>query len=357
MFIDKAFDKLSALLPEESAEIAGLKYVAEGSTPCFRRRQRGKNFAYYDHKGTIVKDEKVIERINSLVIPPAWDNVWICASKNGHIQATGRDVKGRKQYIYHPEWESIRNQTKFSRILKFGNTLPSIRQKVEEDLRLKKLSRDKVLALIVKLLDDTNIRVGNEEYEKANKSYGLTTLKNKHLDVSEGKPKLIFKGKSGKEWLVTIEDRRIAKIIRQIQELPGQQLFQYYDEENNVQTADSSSVNEYIKSISSDDFSAKDFRTWSGTVAAAIEFANQTPPSSEKEAKRMISKVVKHVAHELSNTPAISRKYYIHPEIINLYTEGRIKDEFNKYKEKPIEGLTSEETAVLLMLKERIKEG
>lgn len=333
---------------EEIAESAGLKYVTDAS-PGFKRRKNGKGFIYVDKTGNKVTDEKHLKRFESLVIPPAWTDVWICSSSNGHIQATGRDVKGRKQYRYHPKWNEVSNETKFIKILQFGEKLPEIRSRIEEDFRKHSLMKEKVLALLVKLLEETMIRIGNSEYALQNESYGLTTLKTTHIEENGNHIHLIFKGKSGKQWNVKIRDRRIIYAIKKCQELPGQELFQYIDESGTIQTIDSSDVNEYLRQITNEDFTAKDFRTWTGTIKMAVELFKQGKAISEKESKRKVAAAVRQVSRALINTPAICRKYYIHPVIFNAYEDGSLIERLSKCN---IESQAEVEKAVIKLLSE-----
>lgn len=356
--LEKKLEILTNTDPESNAESAGLHYISEQELS-IKRIRKGKGFSYIDDKGNRISDVKILEKINGLVIPPAWEDVKITPDKKGHIQATGKDTKGRKQYLYHSEWEVIRNQTKFYRMIKFGQMLPLIRQKVEEDLRRKKLSREKVLALIVMLLENTLIRIGNTEYAKKNKSYGLTTLLDKHFRVEDGIPKLIFKGKSGKEWNVHIEDKRIAKIIKQCQDLPGQNLFQYIDDDGSHRSLTSTEVNQYLKEITGEDFTAKDFRTWGASVLALTEFCRLGPIEGEKLLKKNILNVVREASRALTNTISICKKYYIHPQIIESYTDGTIFDIVEKTKvpeDDSIFSLSAEEIALLNLLKQRLKQ-
>lgn len=352
-------DKLEELIvtaPEEAAETAGLRYVGN-ECPGFTRRRSGKGFVYLDKNGNKVTDSRHLSRIEALVIPPAWTEVWICQYSNGHIQATGRDAKGRKQYIYHTGWEEMRNATKFNLMIRFAEVLPLIRARVEEDLRKHSLGLHKVLAILVRLLEETLIRIGNEEYTKQNESYGLTTLRNDHLDVSGSNIRLIFRGKSGKQWELDIENRRLARLIKQCQELPGQQLFQYVDEDGNLQSVDSGDVNSYLKEISGQDFTAKDFRTWGGTVRAAGELYTLGPGESETEKQKKVLQAIKNVSKALNNTPAVCRKYYIHPEVISAFMDGTLFDQMEiavKATEESPFGLRAGETAVLNILKEGI---
>ncbi|MCU7513638.1 MAG: DNA topoisomerase IB [Ignavibacteria bacterium] len=350
-------EKLEALIvtePEEVAEAAGLRYVSD-EDPGFSRKGQGKGFIYLDKNDNKLTDPKHVIRIEALVIPPAWTNVWICPYSNGHIQATGRDQKGRKQYIYHAGWEDIRNTNKFNLMIRFGETLPLIRARVDEDLRKHGLPGEKVMAILVRLLEETLIRIGNHEYAKQNDSYGLTTLRNKHMETDGSKVRFIFKGKSGKQWDVDIENKRLAKLIKQCQELPGQHLFQYLDEEGNRQTVDSADVNNYLKEIIGQDFTAKDFRTWGGTVRAAKELYDLGMAEDEKDKQKNIVIAIKKVSGALNNTPSVCRKYYIHPEIISAYMDNSLFEHMesaSKNVESSRFALSTEENAVLNILKE-----
>ncbi|MCU7496910.1 MAG: DNA topoisomerase IB [Ignavibacteria bacterium] len=352
--INEKLENLIITEPEEVAEAAGLRYVSD-TEPGFSRRIQGKGFAYLDKNGNKLTDPKHINRIEALVIPPAWTDVWICPYSGGHIQATGRDQKGRKQYIYHPGWEDIRNTNKFNLMIRFGETLPLIRARVDEDLRRHGLPREKVMAILVRLLEETLIRIGNSEYAKQNDSYGLTTLRNKHMEVEGSKVRFIFKGKSGKQWEVDIENKRLAKLIRQCQELPGQQLFQYLDEQGSRQSVESADVNNYLKEIIGQDFTAKDFRTWGGTVRAARELYSLGPAEAEKDKQKNIVQAIKKVSGALNNTPSVCRKYYIHPEVITAYMDDSLFEKMemaSKSADSSGFGLNAEETAVLNILKE-----
>lgn len=352
--INEKLENLIVTEPEEVAEAAGLRYVTDEDAG-FTRKGQGKGFIYLDKNGNKLTDQKHLSRIEALVIPPAWTNVWICPYSKGHIQATGRDAKGRKQYIYHAEWEDIRNTNKFNLMIRFGETLPQIRARVDEDLRKRSLSREKVMAILVRLLEETMIRIGNYEYTKQNDSYGLTTLRNKHMEIEGSKVRFIFRGKSGKQWEVDIENKRLAKLVKQCQELPGQQLFQYVDEEGKRQSVESADVNSYLKEIIGQDFTAKDFRTWGGTVRAASELYSLGPGESEKEKQKNIVKAVKSVSSALNNTPSVCRKYYIHPEIVTAYMDNTLFEKMEKASKVPDNsqfGLNTEETAVLNILKE-----
>ena len=302
----------------EAAEEAGLQYVSD-DRPGYTRRANDGDFEYLDTQGKQIRDERRLLRIKRLAIPPAWTDVWICPSANGHIQAIGRDARRRKQYCYHERWREVRDENKFDRLAQFAKALPNIRRRVAQDLNLPGLPRRKVLATIVRLLERTFIRIGNEEYARENKSFGLTTLKNRHVTVKGAQVRLRFRGKSGRHHEVDVADRRVAKVIAKCQDLPGQDLFQYLDEEGEVQNVTSQDVNEYLREITGEDFTAKDFRTWGGTVLAAIALSTQGNFETKKQAKSNIKTAICAVAELLGNTPAVCRKCYIHPVIIEAY--------------------------------------
>jgi DNA topoisomerase-1 len=347
--------------PHESAQEAGLRYVSD-EKPGIRRRRAGKGFRYRRPDGSAVRDEQTLRRIASLVIPPAWTDVWISTDPRGHVQATGRDAKGRKQYRYHPRWRSARDETKYERMLAFGAALPAIRAQVDDDLRRPGLPREKVLATVVSLLEATLIRVGNEEYARENRSYGLTTLRNRHVDVNGSRLQFQFRGKSGKEHRVSVQDRRLARVIRRLQDLPGQELFQYLDEDGVRHTVDSNDVNAYLRAISGQDLTAKDFRTWAGTVLCAIALREVEVCDSEAEAKRNVAQVVKAVSRQLGNTPAVCRACYIHPAVIDSYFESHdraplakaLGDHLSGEAEHADTGLTDDEAAVMRLLRRRL---
>lgn len=312
--------------PIESAALAGLRYVSDDQ-PGIRRRRVGKGFSYTAPDGSPLRDPYALQRIKHLVIPPAWKDVWICADRNGHIQATGRDERGRKQYLYHERWREIRDAAKYERLLAFAEALPRIRERTDQDLRQHGVPRTKVLAAVVRLLEETSIRIGNNEYRRENSSFGLTTLRDKHVEATSGTLRFRFKGKSGKDVEVELQDRRLARIIKQCQEIPGQILFQYLDENGERHAIESADVNAYLREISGGDFTAKDFRTWNGTVLAA-RFLRACPPSGSATAgKRQVSAAIKGVAAELGNTPAVCRKAYVHPVVVNAYLEGSLAPE------------------------------
>jgi DNA topoisomerase I len=307
--------------PIQSARLAGLRYIG---APCegITRRRTGRGFSYRHATGQRVTDLDTLRRIRTLAIPPAWTEVWICASPNGHVQAFGRDARGRKQYRYHARFREQRDETKYARMLAFARVLPRIRAQVERDLARPGLPREKVLATLVRLLETTLIRIGNEAYARTNKSYGLTTLKERHVDVNGSQVRFTFRGKAGKEHVVDLRDPRMARIVRRLLELPGRDVFQYLDEDGTRRTVDSSDVNAYLNEITGADFTAKDFRTWAGTVLAARALDEVREFTSAREAKRNIVRAVERVAERLGNTPAICRRSYVHPEVLQAYLDG-----------------------------------
>jgi DNA topoisomerase I len=346
--------------PAESAKAANLRYVTD-STPGISRRKRRTGFEYIDPSGKVIRDPEELQRFKSLAIPPAWREVWICPLHNGHLQATGRDIKGRKQHRYHPRWREVRDENKYGRILAFAKALPVIREKVDNDLRLPGLPRDKILATVVRLLETSHIRVGNEEYARQNKSYGLATLRNRHVNVSGSTIRFEFRGKSGVEHALDINDRRLAKIIKRCQDLPGYELFQYLDQDGERHTIDSSDVNEYIRQIAGEEFSTKDFRTWAGTVLAARALQQCETAESNSQSKRNIVQAVESVAEILGNTKAVCRKCYIHPAVIQSYIDGSLLRVLSRRVKKklpgPLHKLEPEEAAVLGLLRTRLKNG
>jgi DNA topoisomerase-1 len=313
--------------PVESAKAAGLRYVdTKKKKPGIRREKAGDGFLYLAPDGTVIDDPEKLQRIKALAIPPAWTDVWICTDPRGHIQATGRDAKGRKQYRYHPKWRAVRDETKYSRMVAFGQALPQIRERVAQDLARPGLPREKVLATVVRLLETTFIRVGNEEYARTNESYGLTTMRNEHVEVEGSTVRFQFRGKSGIEHDIDVKDRRVAAVIKRCQGLPGQDLFEYKDENGELQTIDSDDVNEYLREISGQDFTAKEFRTWAGTVLAAMALQEFEASETATEAKKNVVQAIERVAERLGNTPAVCRKCYVHPAIIESYLDGSMVD-------------------------------
>lgn len=313
----------SANDPLETAKEAGLVYVTD-AVPGIQRKRAGKHFSYIGLDGKPIHNPKVLERISKIGIPPAWKQVWISPKPKGHIQATGRDARGRKQYRYHPRWREVRDETKYDRMIAFGEALPGIRERVQRDLSLPGLPHEKVLATIVRLLDTTLIRVGNEEYAKENESYGLTTMREEHVDVSGSTVHFHFRGKSGKEHEIDVRDRQLAKIVKRMQDLPGDELFQYVDEQGNLRSIESSDVNAYLREISGQDFTAKDFRTWGGTVIALRELETLGAFETQTQGKKNVVDAIKSTALQLGNTPAICRKCYIHPAALDAYLDGSL---------------------------------
>lgn len=337
---------------EKQLESENLRYVSDKQSGFFRQKS-GKNFYSYDLDGKRIKDQKIIDRIEGLVIPPAWEHVWICPKANGHIQATGIDERGRKQYIYHSDWIKISGQNKFSKMIDFGLSLPKVRSKVRFDMQLKDLERRKILATIIWLLEHTFIRVGNEEYSKENNSFGLTTLRNRHVNVNGSDVIFQFRGKSGVDHVVEVTNPVVAKTIKKCIELPGYELFQYVDENGDRHVIDSSDVNLFLKEITKDDFSAKDFRTWGGSNLSADNFYKLGESTDEKTLKKNIQTTVKQVASHLNNTVSVCRNYYIHPTVISTYQSKVLVPHFSshaKNKKSPKPGLTWNEYALIKLL-------
>jgi DNA topoisomerase-1 len=341
-----------------AAKSAGLRYVHDYQ-PGIARRKRGKHFHYVDADGHAVTDAETLARIKSLVIPPAWDDVWICKHPLGHLQATGRDARGRKQYRYHPRWRTHRDESKYERILSFGKALPAIRRTVDAALKLPGLPREKVLATIVYLLEATMMRIGNEEYARENKSFGLTTLRDRHVRLDGGKVEFRFRGKSGVNHAVQVQDRRLAAIIRRVRDLPGQELFQYVDDDGKPHSIGSADVNEYLQSIAGEDYTAKDFRTWSGTVLAAVALHEYEKYDSEAQAKKNVVQAIESVAKKLGNTPTICRKCYVHPAVIESYLDGTMLNALRRRAREELQhdvhALRPEEAAVLALLQQRLQ--
>jgi DNA topoisomerase-1 len=309
--------------PIESAAEAGLTYVT-GRGPCIRRLRHGKSFRYIGADNRPVRDPKHLARIRSLVIPPAWRDVWICPSPNGHLQAVGWDTKGRKQYRYHPRYRATRDQAKFSRMLAFGALLARIRQAVQRDLERRGLPKEKVVAVVVRLLETAFLRIGNDEYTKANESFGLTTLRNRHVSIDGTRLMFRFRGKSAQEQVVELTDRKLARIVKQCQDLPGYDLFEYQNGDGSISRIDSADVNRYIREVSGEDFTAKDFRTWAGTVLAVHELYAAGASNSSTQTKKNVIEAVKRVAKSLGNRPATCRKYYIHPAVTDAYMDSSL---------------------------------
>lgn len=345
--------------PLESAVLAGLRYVDAGG-PGIKRVRCGRGFRYISPDGRVVRDSRELERIKGLVIPPAWTNVWVCPTRFGHIQAVGWDARGRKQYRYHADYRRVRDQAKFGKMIAFGAVLAVIRKRVRKDLRRPGLPREKVLAAVVRLLETTCVRIGNTEYAKENDSFGLTTLRNHHARILGGAVRFEFKGKSGQRHRVELTDPKLARIIGECQELPGHQLFEYVDREGNLCALGSSDVNGYLREITGHPFTAKDFRTWAGTVAAARELASEGPTRSQTELKRKTAAAVKRVSQQLGNRPAACRKYYIHPAILDAYADGSLFQAMEQGVEQQAayngRGLLPEEYSVLVLIAKSMEE-
>jgi DNA topoisomerase-1 len=344
--------------PEKAhARAAGLVYVSD-TEPGIRRKAAGTGFGYRMPTGAAIRDKETLVRVRTLAVPPAWTEVWICPDATGHIQATGRDARGRKQYIYHADWREVRDRSKYERMLDFARMLPRIRTRVRNDMSRRGMPREKVLATVVSLLDKTLVRVGNGDYAKQNGSYGLTTLRSRHLEVAGTELRFHFKGKSGKTWRLSVKDRRIARVVRSIQELPGQHLFQYLDDEGAVRSIDSTAVNDYLREIAGPDVSAKDFRTWAGTVLAVLALGALGEFTSQTQAKMNVRRAIEAVANKLGNTPTICRKCYIHPEIVASYMEGTLPSVGTDAATAATgSALPREEEAVLRLLKRRLAPG
>jgi DNA topoisomerase-1 len=340
--------------PRETAQDAGLRYVTD-TKPGITRKRSGKGWHYTTPNGDTLKDPAALARIKTLAIPPAWRKVWICPTPDGHIQATGLDAKDRKQYRYHPRWREVRDSVKYERMIAFGKALPDIRKRVDHDLALPGLPREKVLATVVRLLETTLIRVGNEEYARTNKSFGLTTLRNRHVKVNGSELRFSFRGKSGKTHKIGIKSKRLARIVAGCQELPGQELFGYKADDGTKHTIGSSDINAYLKEISGHDFTAKDFRTWAGTVLAASCLQAMDPSDTKTMAKHNVVAAIAQVAERLGNTPAICRKSYVHPAVIESYLDGTLAKSLKRKSKKLPKDLPPLEASVLRFLRKRLK--
>ena len=343
--------------PVASAHVVGLRHVSD-EKPGIRRESSGKGFRYRNASGKIVRDMETLRRIKSLVIPPAWTDVWICAEPNGHLQATGRDDRGRKQFRYHPRWREIRDETKYARMVVFARELPKIRRRLKKDMALPDLPRNKVLATVVRLLEVSLIRVGNDEYARENDSFGLTTMRNKHVDVNGSALRFHFRGKAGVWHNVDIHDRHIAKIVERCQDLPGQELFQFVDDDGARHDVRSEDVNDYLREIGGQDFTAKDFRTWAGTVLATMALREFEKFDTKAQAKKNVVAAIEAVAKRLGNTPTVCKKCYIHPHVLDSYLDGTLIDTLKRRAEKvmsgSLRGLPAEEAAVLGLLQQRL---
>jgi DNA topoisomerase I len=344
--------------PTESAEAAGLRYILD-DRPGISRIRAGKGFRYLAPNGKVIRDPHTLGRIRALAIPPAWTDVWICPLAEGHLQATGRDDRGRKQHRYHPRWRAVRDETKYHRMIAFGQALPRIRARTERDLARRGLPRDKVLATVVRLLETTLIRVGNEEYARQNRSFGLTTMHDQHVDIAGDKLRFEFRGKSGIRHSVGMHDRRLARVVKQCQEVPGYELFQYVDADGTRHAIDSADVNDYLRRVSGQDFTAKDFRTWAGTVLAARALQEFEAFDSTAQAKKNVVRAIETVAKRLGNTTAVCRKCYVHPAVLDAYLDGTLLERLQGRVERALRrGLSHfrpEEAAVLAFLQERLR--
>ncbi len=350
----------AAVNSETLAEVkaAGLRYVSDRQ-PGIRREPDGdKSFRYFAPNGQEIDDEKTLSRIKSLAIPPAYTDVWICTSPNGYLQATGHDAKGRKQYRYHPHWRESRDDTKYEHMMAFGSALPHIRERVDADLARHGMPREKILATIVRLLETTLIRIGNEQYAKENQHYGLTTLQSEHVEVSGATLHFHFVGKSGKEHTIDLKDKKLASIVARLHHLPGQEVFQYADESGTLHSIDSADVNAYLHEIAGSEFTAKDFRTWAGTVLASLALQEFEAFGSATQAKRNVTAAIKAVSQRLGNTPAVCRKAYIHPAVFETYLDGTMLESLRQETEQELadslHSLKPEEAAVMALLARRL---
>lgn len=342
--------------PVAIARSAKLRYV-KADTPGYARKRKGKNFIYLDRDDNLIKDEAILHRIRSLVLPPAWEEVWICTWANGHLQATGIDTKGRKQYRYHTDWGKARNETKYYRLRQFGEKLPNIRERIHEDLKRITLDKDKVIAIALSVMEETLIRVGNASYERLYGSHGLTTLRDKHVKINGSKAFFQFRGKKGVEHKIELRDAALAKLLKKVQDIPGQVLFQYYDDNGEHKGLDSGEVNDYIKQCCTEnEFTCKDFRTWAGTVNALNLLADLTPFASATECRRNIVAIIDGVAGKLGNTRAVCKKYYIHPQLLDSYEKGDLEpwlQQLRAKRSKPASGgLHADEKVLMQFLKE-----
>jgi DNA topoisomerase I len=342
--------------PAKLAKKSQLRYVMDDS-PGITRKRTGKGFIYINALGQVLRQRKHLRRIQSLAIPPAWEHVWISPWADSHLQATGRDARGRKQHRYHPRWREVRDQTKFDRMSAFGRALPSLRRRLSRDLARAGLPREKVLATVVKLLEATMIRIGNEEYARHNRSFGLTTMRGKHVKVKGAKIQFEFRGKGGKAFNLDFSDRRLARIVNRCQDLPGQELFQYVDEEGRHRTINSADVNDYLRQATRQDFTAKDFRTWAGTVLAAKALREIKQIDSKTQTKRNLINAIETVAKKLGNTRSVCRNCYIHPAVIDSYLDGSLPNALNQKTDHQtkllVNQLNSDESAALAILEQQ----
>jgi DNA topoisomerase-1 len=341
---------------KQEAKALKLSYTSD-SAPGYSRKKTGDHFLYYDQSGEKITDDEALKRIKSLVIPPAWEHVWICAKANGHLQCTGVDAAGRKQYKYHPQWSKYRNDRKHSRMGEFAEVLPLIRQQVEKDLKVQEFTKTKVVALAVSVMDKTHIRIGNAVYAKLYGSYGLTSLRNKHIKVSGNKMTISFRGKKGVQQEVVLTHTRLINMLKKLKDIPGQELFQFYDADGTKRSLESDAVNEYIETCTGKDFTAKDFRTWWGTVTAATYLAGLPPQQTKEEAHKNIVAALDAVAKNLGNTRTVCKKYYVHPLLLSYYEDGKLEKYLDKIRDvKPSDGVIREEEKMIIeFMKEECK--
>lgn len=345
--------------PVKAAKAARLVYMSD-TMPGIARRRKGDHFTYVDPKGTLLDDEPTLARIRSMALPPAWENVWISPKSNGHLQATGVDTRNRKQYRYHAGWNAIRSETKFFRMVSFGQALPKLRAQLDKDLRQRTLSREKVIAIALSVMEQTLIRVGNAAYEKEYGSYGLTTLKNRHVHAEGQELRFSFKGKKGIYHDITLHDKRLARLVKACRDIPGKELFQYFDDEGNRHSIDSGMVNDYLRDTMGNDFSAKDFRTWAGTVNALRLLVELEPCDSEKELKKNLNTVLDEVSQQLGNTRTVCRKHYVHPQVLDAYECKDLNPyilQKNRFRQTSPYGLDGVEKLLLRFLKDQVKQG
>jgi DNA topoisomerase-1 len=340
--------------PVEAARSAGLRHVSD-SRPGIARKRSGRGFTYLDPEGKTIRDRQELRRIKALAVPPAWTDVWICPDPRGHVQATGRDARGRKQYRYHQRWREVRDETKYGRMVAFGEALPAIRARVSEDLARQGLPKEKVLATVVRLLETTLIRVGNEEYARQNRSYGLTTLRDRHVAVDGSEVRFTFVSKGGQRRVVDLQDAKLARIVKRCRELAGADLFKYVDDDGEIRDVGSADVNEYLREVTGQEFTAKDFRTWAGSVMAALALRELGPFRSQRQAKKNVVAAIERVAERLGNTPAVCRKCYVHPEVIDAYLDGSPILIPARSRRTGEQDLSGEERAVLRFLKKRLE--
>ncbi len=354
-------DNSTATMPDApvAARQAGLRHVSD-EQPGIARQRAGEGFRYLHPDGSPVRDPATLERIRALAIPPAWRDVWICPQADGHLQATGRDARGRKQYRYHPRWRQVRDEAKYQHVLAFGKALPDIRRRVDAALRLPGLPREKVLATIVHLLEATMMRIGNEEYARQNRSFGLTTLRDRHVRIDGSEVEFHFRGKSGVRHSVRVDDPRLARIVRKSRDLPGQELFQYIDDDGQQRSIDSADVNDYLRELSGADYTAKDFRTWAGTVLAALALQEYEKVDTEAQRKKNVVRAIETVAGRLGNTPSVCRKCYVHPAVLESYLDGTmlaaLEQGAREELQQELHGLQPEEAAVLALLQQRLRQ-